>query len=400
MTLREIKKVCFVGAGTMGCYNAMAAALSGYDVVLYDVSEQSLANSGEVLAEMAAFLMGGGYCQADDIPIAMARIETIAILDQAVAEADLVSESVFERLDIKREIHGQLDALAPPHTLLTTNSSNLLVSDIEDVVGRGERFAALHTHLGSPLVDIVPGPRTSPEVLQQLTRYVESTRGVPLLLHKENPGYVLNAMLGPVLATALALLVNERGTVAEIDAAWMAGQQASMGPFGMMDLFGLGLISDSWESRKRDDALQSVRPQVMALLGEMAERGEQGMKSGAGFYRYPEPDYQRPDFVGPEAASGELADHLLAALTVNAVILAANEVVTPEQVDRAWKVGTWLPRGPFAMLAEQDFSEFLAKLDAAVEQGYIVQDTAQQVKNWFDENPIENERTAPCQMAD
>ncbi len=390
MTPREIQTVCFVGAGTMGCYNAMAAALSGYQVVLYDVSQQSLDNSGEVLTEMAAFLTGGGYCQADDVPAAMARIQTTADLEEAVAEAELVSESVFERLDIKRDIHRLLDELAPPHTILTTNSSNLLVSDIEDVVARGDRFAALHTHLGSPLVDIVPGSRTAPEVLQQLERYVESTRGVPLLLHKENPGYVLNAMLGPVLSTALALLVGKRGTVAEIDAAWMTGQQASMGPFGMMDLFGLGLIADSWQSRNRDDALQTVRSEVMALLGEMAERGEMGMKSGAGFYRYPEPDYQRPDFATTEAVSGELADSLLTALATNAVILAANNVVTPQEVDRAWKVGTWLPRGPFEILTEQGLPAFLPKLDAAVEQGYISRASAEQVKHWLNDNGTGN----------
>ena len=85
-----------------------------------------------------------------------------ADLHEAIANADLVSESVFEDLDLKRDVHRALDQAAPSHTILTTNTSALLVSDIEDVVERGDRFAAMHSHLGSLLVDIVGGPRTSP----------------------------------------------------------------------------------------------------------------------------------------------------------------------------------------------------------------------------------------------
>jgi 3-hydroxybutyryl-CoA dehydrogenase len=321
MTIPEIKTVCFVGAGTMGCYNAMAAALSGYRAVLYDVSEESLENIEASLTETAAFLAGGGYCSAEDIPAAMDRITATPDLVAATAEADLVSESVFEQLDIKRDIHRRLDAVCPPHTIITTNSSILTVSEIEDVVARGSRFAALHTHLGSPLVDIVAGPRTDAAIVDILERYVNSTGGVPLVLKKEYPGYVLNAMLGPLLATALSLHLREKASVESVDTAWMSGQDAPMGPFGMMDLFGLNLICDTWQYRERDDALQNLKPDVLALLQPMVECGQCGMKSGAGFYQYPDPAYQRAEFA-QQGSGDELYQALSVALISNAILLA------------------------------------------------------------------------------
>ena len=160
MPIEEIKNVCYVGAGTMGCFNSLAAAVSGYQVVLYDVDETTLDAVPERHREMAAMLVGGGYCTEEAIPEALARVTVERDLAAATKEADLVSESVFERLDVKRDIHRRLDEVCPAATILTTNSSHLQVSDMEDVVQRGDRFAALHSHLGSPLVDIVPGPRT------------------------------------------------------------------------------------------------------------------------------------------------------------------------------------------------------------------------------------------------
>jgi 3-hydroxybutyryl-CoA dehydrogenase len=383
MTIPEISTVCFVGAGTMGCYNAMAAAISGYRAVLYDVSEASLEKVEVTLSEMAAFLVGGAYCPADDIPAAMERVSVNGDLSAATASADLVSESVFECLDIKRDIHRQLDAVCPARTILTTNSSALCVSEIEDVVARGAQFAALHTHLGSPLVDIVGGPRTDAGVIAILERYVHSTGGVPLLLKKEYPGYVLNAMLGPLLGTALALRLREGMSVEQIDAAWIAGQAAPMGPFGMMDLFGLGLIRDSWVHRDRRDALQAIKDEVLALLVPMVERGELGMKSGAGFYRYPAPTYQQPGFADspPDAA---VYRALLVALISNAILLADEDVAEPGDIDRAWQVGTFLSHGPFQLLETMGVGSFLSALESAVAAQRVAPSMASRVQRWLE----------------
>lgn len=357
MAIAEINRVCFVGAGTMGCYNSIVAAVSGYDVVLYDVSEQTLQQVPQRHTELAAQLVAHGYCSEEAIPVALARVSLVADLEQAVAGADLVSESVFERIDIKRDTHRALDQACPAGTILTTNSSALLVSDIEDVVARGDRFAALHSHLGSPLVDIVGGPRTSAATIDILQRYVQSTGGVPLVLKKEHPGYVLNAMLGPVLSSAMQLLVEGVATIDEIDRTWMISRQAAAGPFGLMDLFGLNLIYDSWQYRE-DAAIAELKPKIIELLGPRVERGELGVKSGRGFYQYPAADYQQPGFLEAGCELPLVYNALMTALIGNALVVAAHDVLEPADIDRAWMTGMFQNIGPFGILEQLGVAQF------------------------------------------
>jgi len=387
VTIPEIKTVCFVGAGTMGCFNAIAAALSGYDVVLFDVDQSTLELAPQRQADMAAMLVGGGDCSENDVPAALQRVSRVADLRQATASADLVSESVFERLDVKRETHRQLDAVCPPRTILTTNSSNLLVSRIEDVVARGDRFAAMHSHLGAPLVDIVGGPRTSATTIDLLERYVLSTGGVPLVLKKEYPGYVLNAILGPVLGSALALAVCGIATPEDVDRAWMSGRGAAMGPFGMIDLFGINLIRDAWQYRQESPATADLRSRILALLQPMVDRGELGVKSGRGFYQYPGPRFQQPDFLSAHADLDAIDSTLVAALIGNAVLVAANGVAEPADIDRAWKTGTYLDRGPFGILAQLGAEDFIRVLDGQVAAGFFDIGKAALVKDYLRESP-------------
>ena len=269
-----------------------------------------------------------------------------------------MSESVFERIDIKRSTHRALDEACPERTILTTNSSALLVSDIEDVVGRGDRFAALHSHLGSPLVDIVGGPRTRAGTIDILQRYVQSTGGVPLVLKKEYPGYVLNAMLGPLLTTAMQLMIEGVATIDEIDRSWMLSRQAAAGPFGLMDLFGLNLIYDSWQYRQQGSEIAELRPKIIDLLKPRVERGELGVKSGRGFYQYPDANYQQPGFLEAGKVLPEVYNALLTALIGNALVVAANDVLDPADIDRAWMTGMFQSVGPFGLLEKIGVAEF------------------------------------------
>ena len=362
MTIEEIRTVCFVGAGTMGCANSLIAAVNGYDVTIYDVTKESLAKIPETQKAMAAYLVGSAYCSEEDIAAGFARIACVVDLATATADADLVSESVFEELSLKRKVHKQLDEICPAKTILTTNTSALLVSDIEDAVERGDRFAALHSHLGSPLVDIVGGPRTSAATIDVLERYVLSVKGVPLVLHKENPGYALNAMLGPVLTTAKLLVIDGVASIEDVDRAWMLHRKASIGPFGLMDAFGLNLIYDSWHHRQSDVIRAALKPKVLAFVTPYIERGELGQKTGKGFYSYPDPAYGEPGFLGgkPDVAVPHYA--MTVALVGNAIVLAANDVLAPEEIDRAWMVGMSLDTGPFGILDDMGIDAFLELL--------------------------------------
>ena len=347
MTIDEISTVLYVGAGTMGCANSLVAAVRGYDVVLHDARPENLEAVAHHHDEIAAFLVEVGFCGPDDVAAARPRISTESDLERAVADADLVSESVFEDLALKRDVHRALDQAAPSHTVLTTNTSALLVSDIEDAVERGDRFAALHSHLGSLLVDIVGGPRTSPATIDLLRRYVESLGAIPLVLKKEHPGYVFNALNGPVLSAAVELLLDDVAEVETIDRTWMTDRGAPMGPFGMMDLFGLDLVRDSW--RRRGSGPDALRSRAVELLTELVEAGKLGLKSGAGFYDYPDPSFQDPDFLTSGPTAPAASEALRSALITSAEHLVAQDVASPEDVDMAWMAATGQAMGPFAI---------------------------------------------------
>ncbi|MCO4811400.1 MAG: acetoacetate decarboxylase family protein [Gammaproteobacteria bacterium] len=351
-TIEEIQKICYVGAGTMGCANSLVAAISGYDVVIYDLSKESLAQVTDKHREMGAYLVATGYCSAKELEASAARVSLEQDLQNAVAGADLISESIVEDLEIKREVHSELDKLSPANAILTTNTSGFLVSDIEDIVQRGDCFAALHSHYGSPLIDIVRGPRTSDSTIDVLERYVLSLKCVPLILHKENRGYVYNGLMGAVLTVALILLVEGIASKEQIDAAWMKHRRADRGPFGLMDLFGLNVVYDGWKHRESDPGEDILQPKIAAFLESYVNRGEFGLKSGKGFYSYPNPEYEQSDFVD---SAGETTIPNLAmttALISHAILLASRNIASTGEIDRAWMVGLNLDTGPFVILEE------------------------------------------------
>ena len=205
----------------MGRFNALFAAAAGYEVRVYDNSAAALAALPTALLGTAQYMVDQQLLTAAAAEGGMPRIVPCATPQEAASEADLVTESVSEDIALKREIHGQFDELCPPRSILTTNTSNLLVSELEDAVERGDRFAALHSYFGSALFDIVGGPRTRPETIEALTHYVKSLGAKPLVLAKEHSGYLTNALFGALNFTAMLLVVHQQATPADVDRAWM-----------------------------------------------------------------------------------------------------------------------------------------------------------------------------------
>lgn len=349
----------------MGCFNSLMAAFAGYQAVLFDVSKEVLDGSAVQLREMASFLASQGFFYVDDIPGAIERVSLCDDLAAAVADAQLISESVSENIQIKRQVHSELDVLCAPATIITTNTSNLLVSDIEGVFKYGERFAALHSHLGSRLFDIVGGKRTSAATIQRLERYVLSIGGEPLLLDKENPGYVLNAMLGPLLTAALVLVIEQRATIEEVDRAWMVSQGAPIGPFGLMDLFGLNVIFDSWQQPKERAA--GLQTKIVSFITPYVQRHDLGVKTGKGFYSYPDPAYSLATFQQPNSDLNHVIDVLQCALIGSALLLDHNGIASRDKINSAWRSSLSLQSGPFDAYESMGIEQYLRSHQGLVE---------------------------------
>jgi len=297
MPIDEIKKVCFIGSGTMGCFNSLVTAIFGYDCVLFDMSGEALKAAPGRQRELGLALMARtGLLTQDLLQAGLSRIAYTADIEEAVRGADLVSESVPERLELKRQVHKNLDELCAPPTILTTNTSSLLVSEIEDVVKRGDKFAALHFHLGGTLLDIVGGPRTSAETIDILQRFARSIRQTPVVLKKEKDGYLYNSILIAMLKTASLLVIDGYADFQDVDRAYMAATGSLAGPFGMMDAVGLNVCLEIIEEQgKRRPGEEFKR--MADYLRPFVNRSELGRKTGRGFYTYPDPAFARQDFL-------------------------------------------------------------------------------------------------------
>ncbi len=168
--------------------------------------------------------------------------------------------------------------------------------------GRPDRFLAFHFHdiLLTNVVDVMPHPGTSAESVELVRAFAERLHQTVIVLERENFGYVFNAMLSDLFKSALTLASNGVAGVEDIDRAWMGVLRSPVGPFGMMDKVGLDTvwkINDYWAKATSDTQLAANT----AFLKTRIDDGRLGMKSGAGFYTYPAPLFQEPDFLTGEA---------------------------------------------------------------------------------------------------
>lgn len=309
MTVDDVRRVLIVGSGTMGQQIGLQCALHGFDVTLYDVDPGALEAALDRVRAVSDGLVAAGQVDADRRADALARITTTTDVAMAGADADVVSESVPEDPRLKGRVLGELDALCPPRTVFTTNTSTLLPSMFAEATGRPDRFAALHFHLpvwSANVVDVMPHSGTSPETTELLIAFARRIGQVPILVRKESSGYVFNALYTAINDKAIGLVANAIASVEDVDRAWMAIMKMPIGPFGMLDGVGIDTawhITEFWASQTGDPQTRRNAD----FLKTYVDRGCLGMKSGEGFYRYPSPAYSWPDFLLGTAADARTA---------------------------------------------------------------------------------------------
>ena len=299
MSPPPIENVLVVGAGTMGQQIGLQCAAHGFQVTLYDIEQDLLQNALARIQAYAEEMRKSGRLSAGEVDAALARIATTTDPAEAGAAADLLSESVPEDPALKAEVFRLFHEHCPPHTLFTTNTSTLVPSLFAEATGRPAQFAALHFHQPvwqANLVDIMPHPGTAGEVVDRLESFARQIDQIPIVLEKENYGYVFNAMYQSLNRAAITLAANGVASVDDIDRSWMAVMGMPIGPLGMLDVVGLETvwkITDHWATLLDDPQLQANA----AYLKEYVDRGWLGVQSGRGFYTYPDPAYAQPGFL-------------------------------------------------------------------------------------------------------
>ncbi|WDP89987.1 MAG: 3-hydroxyacyl-CoA dehydrogenase [Desulfobacter sp.] len=296
--MADIKKVLILGAGTMGLQIGVQCAAFGFDVIVFDAFEQALEGAAQRAEKLARRLAACNRFPGEKVSEALSRMSFTADPGTAGKDADLINESVPEDPRLKARVFSQFNEICPAHTIFTTNTSTLVPSMIAEATGRPDRFLALHFHDCSVtnVVDIMPHPGTSAGTLDAVRDFCTAIDQFPIELKKEQHGYVFNTMLSEWMASALSLASKEVATVEDIDRAWMGIMRSMTGPFGIMDSIGLETVykvTDYWAEKKDDPQAR----QNAAFLKAYVERGDLGMKTGRGFYEYPEPAYLSPEFL-------------------------------------------------------------------------------------------------------
>jgi 3-hydroxybutyryl-CoA dehydrogenase len=298
MKIDDIKKVLLLGAGTMGQQISIPCALAGFDVVIYDISEEALEKALRRIPKIMSGMVLWKKITQEEADAAFKRISITTDPEIAAKDADIVSESVPEKPDLKVKIFSQFNKLCPERTIFTTNTSTLLPSKIADATGRPEKFIALHFHDVSitNVVDIMPHPGTSTETISLVKEFAEKAGQLPIMLMKESSGYVFNYMIGALFTSAQTLATQKVASIEDIDRAWMGVTHMMQGPFGMMDGIGLDTmlsVTEYWAAKNKDPQWAKNAE----FLRGYVEKGHLGMKTKKGFYEYPKPSYNHPEFL-------------------------------------------------------------------------------------------------------
>jgi 3-hydroxyacyl-CoA dehydrogenase len=293
-------KIATAGAGTMGSQVAWQMAFHGKHVIVYDAIPEGLEKGKSLHREYAEHFIDQRGAVQKQIDDTFARLTYTTDLATAVRDADLISESVPESLSIKESFWREVSKHAPERTVFTTNSSTLVPSALARFVDRPQKFLALHFAIGvwdSNIGEVMGHAGTDAAVFERLLKFAEEIGLVPIPIRKEQSGYIINSLLVPWCTAALELLVRGVSDFESIDRTWMITLQSGMGPFGMMDRMGLGVVYHVakliGETTPNTQALDSAR----YLDEHFIQKGLLGVASGQGFYRYPDPAFAQADFI-------------------------------------------------------------------------------------------------------
>ena len=279
----EIRTVVVLGAGTMGSQIAAVCALAGYGTSLVDISQDQLDRARTQLEQRLSRDVEKDRRTREDVDAAWDRLTLTTDRDAAAATADLVIEAAVEDLSVKRTIFSELDAVCPGHTLLVTNSSNIVSSRVADATSRPDRVCNLHFFnpaLVMACVEVVPHPGTAPETVDRMVSFVESLGKTPVRLKQEIPGFVANRLLGALRREALELYEAGIADFQDIDVAAKTALGHPMGPFELMDLVGIDVVHLIRLAEYEQTGDPASLP--AASIKEKYEAGDFGRKTGRG----------------------------------------------------------------------------------------------------------------------
>ena len=280
----DIKKVCVVGAGTMGSGIAQAVAQSGYEVAMLDVKQEILDRGmGGINSSLGRMVKKGTIQQADADQI-LARVKATTSMKEAAGEADYVIEAVFERADVKQPVIRQLDEICPERAIIASNTSSIPISLLASATKRPEKFIGMHFF--NPvsmmrLIEVVRSLLTTDETVGISVEFGRSLRKEPVVV-RDSPGFVANRIVNAAGNEALKILQENLADVEDIDKICKLAFNWPIGLFEMIDLAGADVVLDMADSIYEQTGWE--RYKAAPILRRVVESGYVGRKVGKGFY--------------------------------------------------------------------------------------------------------------------
>ena len=281
-----MKNIAVIGSGTMGSGIAHCFGQYGFEVRLVDLSEEALKKALERIANNLDRQVNKGVLSLEDKTAALKRIHPVTDLNQAVTSADLVVEAATENQTLKSKLFKEVDAVAPAHCIIASNTSSLSITTLASFTKRPEKVIGMHFMNPVPvmrLVEIIKGYQTDDATLMAIETLTRTIEKVPLVA-ADYPGFVANRILLPMINEAIETLFQGVGSVEVIDEMMKLGMGHPMGPLRLADFIGLDVCLSVLEVLYEGFGKDKYAP--CPLLRTMVAAGNLGVKTKRGFYDY------------------------------------------------------------------------------------------------------------------
>jgi len=363
----EIKNITVLGSGIMGHGIAQVYAMAGYNIVLRDIEQKFLDKAMEKIKWSLDKLVSKERISLEEESEILSRIKPIVDLKDAVHDSDLVIEAVPEIMDLKKKVYAELDKVAGDQVIFASNTSTLPISEIANTLSRPDKFIGIH-FFNPPqlmkLVEIIPGQKTSDDILNLIIDLVKSVNKTPVICRKDVPGFIVNRLFIPLVHEACYVMERQKIQQVEIDSAVKFNLGFPMGIFELADYTGMDVIHKATiEMHLRDKKVILPHPKIEQLFNEK----KLGQKSGEGFYKYSNDKYER---IPLSEELGKKCDptQIIANILNNAAWLVTNKASDVNEIEKAASLGLNLKKPLFETANEIGMQKIVNELKKLSEQ--------------------------------
>ena len=279
-------RLAVIGSGLMGSGIAQVSAQAGWQVTMRDIDDSSLQRGVSAIRDSLGRFAAKGKISSDDVEATLGRITTTTDLD-AAADADVVVEAIFERVEAKHEVFRTLDKICKSGAILGTNTSAIPITQIATVTERPESVVGIHFFSPVPmmkLVELVRGYQTSDDTLTTARDFAEEVGKTCVEVKRDVAGFVSNRLFSALLVEAIKLVETGVVSAADLDTVMKLGFGHAMGPLATVDLTGIDVLLHAAQNIYHDTADEKFFPPE--LMQRMVIAGDLGRKTGKGFYAY------------------------------------------------------------------------------------------------------------------